>query len=56
VTAGRVLVPVPPTARDVAISKLTNVESVELTPAECQLLGVPFEADQLTEHEIRKKR
>jgi len=55
VTADRVLVPVPIPARDVAISKLAKAESVELTRADCETLGVPFEADQLLEDKIRKK-
>jgi len=55
-TASRVLLAVPPTARDLAISKLATAESVELTRTECEALGVPFEADQLLDEEIGKKQ
>src|ERR1700752_3747004 len=51
VTADRVLRPVPRANSDLAISKLANIESVELTRVECERLGVPFDADQLIENE-----
>lgn len=43
--AGRMLVPVPPRVRDIATSRLATVESVELTPTDCKMLGVPFDAN-----------
>jgi hypothetical protein len=55
VTVGRPVVPVPPGNREKAISKLTNVELVELGPEACRTLGVPFAADKLIDKEIEQK-
>ncbi|SRR6266540_356872 len=56
VTAGRVLIPVPPAKCDAAIAKLANAGTVKLTRQECEALGVPFAADQLLDNAVKEKR
>jgi len=55
-TASRPVQAVPAVARDVAISRLDNTESLPLTPEDCNALQVPFAADDLIEVEINRKR
>jgi hypothetical protein len=54
VTVNRPVAAVPPVNREKAMSKLMRAEVVELVPAECRILGVPFTADSLIDEEIKQ--
>jgi hypothetical protein len=54
-SAGRMLVPVPPRARNIAISRLATVESVELTRADCEMLGIPSDANPSLDQTIKEE-
>jgi hypothetical protein len=54
VIAGRPVAPIPAVNRETAIAKLSHCDFVELAPADCRSLGVPFVADKLIDVKIEE--
>ena len=54
-TIERPVVSVRPAVRNLAIFKLSDVETVKLTRADCTTLTVPFEPDQVLDQKIQAK-
>jgi hypothetical protein len=55
VTAGRPVAPIPAVNRETSIARLSHADFIELAPADCRALGVPFVADKLIDAEIDEK-